>query len=134
MATSSRNEETYRAGLAMRKTVMGAPHVERSLEQVSDFSRPVQEMVTQFAWGEIWCRPGLDPKIRSMLNLAMLTALNKPHELAGHVRGAINNGVTEQEIQEVLLQTMAYCGAPAALESFRIADEVLSEFRTQQSE
>lgn len=79
--------------------------------------------------GEIWGRPGLDLKIRSMLNLAMLTALNRSHELAGHVRGALNNGVTEQEIQEVLLQTMVYCGAPAGLESFRTAEGVIAEFK-----
>jgi len=108
---------------------MGAVHVDRSLGEASDFSRPIQEMVTEYAWGKVWSRPGLDPKTRSMLNLAMLTALNRPHELAGHVRGAINNGVTEQEIQEILLQTMIYCGAPAALESFRVAEMVLRETR-----
>lgn len=108
---------------------MGASHVKRSLDQASDFSRPLQELVTEYAWGEIWGRPGLDTKTRSMLNLAMLTALNRSQELAGHVRGALNNGVSEQEIQEVLLQTMIYCGAPAALEAFRTADEVIAGFR-----
>lgn len=94
-----------------------------------DFSRPVQELVTEFAWGEIWSRPGLDLKTRSMLNLAMLTALNRSSELAGHVRGALNNGVTEEQIQEVLLQTFVYCGAPAALEAFRIAEQTISAYK-----
>lgn len=85
---------------------MGTVHVNQTLSQASDFSRPIQELITEFAWGEIWGRPGLDLKTRSMLNLAMLAALNRSHELAGHVRGALNNGVTELEIQEVLLQTL----------------------------
>lgn len=118
---------SYDAGLTIRKQVMGKEHVERALGQASNFSAPIQELVTRYAWGEIWCRPGLEPKVRSMLNVAMLTALNRPQELAGHIRGAINNGVTEAEIQEILLQTMIYCGAPAALESFRVADKVLQE-------
>jgi 4-carboxymuconolactone decarboxylase len=124
---SGTHQDSYNRGFNTRKAVMGAAHVERSLGQTSDFSRPIQEMVTEYAWGKVWSRPGLDPKTRSMLNLAMLTALNRPHEFAGHVRGAVNNGVTEQEIQEVLLQTMIYCGAPAALESFRVAETVLQE-------
>jgi 4-carboxymuconolactone decarboxylase len=126
---SGTHQDSYDRGLSTRKTVMGAAHVDRSLGEASDFSRPIQEMVTEYAWGKVWSRPGLDPKTRSMLNLAMLTALNRPHELAGHVRGAVNNGVTEQEIQEILLQTMIYCGAPAALESFRVAEMVLRETR-----
>jgi 4-carboxymuconolactone decarboxylase len=108
---------------------MGALHVEQALGQASDLSRPIQELVTEYAWGEIWGRPGLDLKTRSMLNLAMLAALNRSHELAGHLRGALNNGVTEQEIQEILLQTMIYCGAPAALEAFRIAEQAISEYK-----
>jgi 4-carboxymuconolactone decarboxylase len=126
---SGTHQDSYNRGFSTRKAVMGAAHVEHSLGQTSDFSRPIQEMVTEYAWGKVWSRPGLDPKTRSMLNLAMLTALNRPHEFAGHVRGAVNNGVTEQEIQEVLLQTMIYCGAPAALESFRVAETVLQEMR-----
>ena len=110
---------------------MGAIHVEQALGQASDFSRPIQELVTEYAWGEIWGRPGLDLKTRSILNLAMLSALNRSHELGGHVRGALNNGVTEQEIQEVLLQAMIYCGAPAALESFRIAEKAILEFERE---
>lgn len=131
MTISGTHQESYDTGLGIRKTVMGAAHVEGSLGQTSDFSRPVQELVTEYAWGKVRSRTGLDPKTRSMLNLAMLTALNRPHEFAGHVRGAVNNGLTEQEIQEVLLQTMIYCGAPAALESFRVAEIVLREMRQQ---
>ncbi|PYI65510.1 4-carboxymuconolactone decarboxylase [Arthrobacter livingstonensis] len=110
---------------------MGEAYVNRTFEGVSDFCRPVQELVTEYAWGKVWSRPGLDHKTRSMLNLAMLTALNRPQELAGHVRGALNNGVTELQIQEVLLQTLIYCGAPAALESFRVTESVLQDIRNQ---
>ena len=123
---------SFLAGLAMREKVMGREHVRKVLEQASDFSLPIQELVTEFAWGRIWTRVGLDPRTRSMLNIAMLTALNRSHELAGHVRGALNNGVTEQEIQEVLIQTMVYCGAPAALESFRVAEETITLYRSEQ--
>jgi len=123
------HQDSYNTGVSIRKTVMGAAHVEHSLGQTSDFSRPIQEMITEYAWGKVWSRPGLDPKTRSMLNLAMLTALNRPHEFAGHVRGAVANGVTEEQIQEILLQTMIYCGAAAALDSFRVAETVLKEIR-----
>lgn len=111
MTISGTRQESYETGLGIRKNVMGAAHVERSLGQASDFSGPVQELVTEYAWGKVWSRPGLDLKTRSMLNLAMLTALNRSHEFAGHVHGAVRNGVTEQEIREELLQTMIYCGA-----------------------
>lgn len=121
------HKQTYEAGIAMRKQVLGADHVERSLAQVSDFSRPVQELVTEYCWGAVWTRNGLEPKTRSMLNLAMLTALNRSHELGVHVRGALNNGVTVEEIQEILLQAAIYVGVPAALESFRIAEQVIEE-------
>ena len=99
------------------------------MAQVSDFSRPVQEYVTRCCWGEVWDRPGLDRRTRSLLNLVMLTALGRRPELAVHVRGALTNGVTETEIQEALLQATAYCGAPAGLEAFRVADGVLAETR-----
>lgn len=121
----------FERGLRVRRDVLGAQHVDRSLAQVSDFSRPVQEFVTEFCWGAVWDRPQLDRRTRSLLNLAMLTALNRMHEFAVHVRGAINNGCTEEEIREVLLQTAAYCGAPAALESFRVAERVLDELRSE---
>lgn len=121
------HKQTYEAGIIMRKQVLGADHVERSLARVSDFSRPVQELVTEYCWGAVWTREGLEPKTRSMLNLAMLTALNRSHELGVHVRGALNNGVTTEEIQEVLLQAAIYVGVPAALESFRVAEQVIEE-------
>ncbi|MCM3895879.1 MULTISPECIES: carboxymuconolactone decarboxylase family protein [Gordonia] len=123
------HDETYREGIEMRKTVLGAAHVQRSLDNVTEFSRPIQELVTEYCWGAVWTRPGLDRKTRSLLNLAMLTTLNRGHELAVHVRGAVTNGCTEEEIQEVLIQTAIYAGVPAALESFRIAEATLSEIR-----
>lgn len=121
--------DLYEAGLAKRKAVLGEKHVERSLAAASDFARPMQELVTEYCWGAIWTREGLDDRTRSLVNLAMLTALNRGHELSVHVRGAVANGVTEQEIQEVLMQTAIYCGVPAALESFRIAEATLAELR-----
>ncbi len=119
--------ELFEAGLKVRREVLGAEHVDRSLSQVSEFSRPIQELVTEYCWGVVWNRDGLPRKTRSLINLAMLTALNRSHELGVHVRGALNNGATEQEIQEVLLQTAIYVGVPAALESFRVADKILKE-------
>ena len=122
--------ETYQLGLEMRRQVLGAEHVERSLANATEFTRPVQELVTEYCWGEIWSREGLPPRTRSLLNLVMLTALNRSHELAVHVRGAVRNGVSEGEIQEALLQTAIYVGVPAALESFRVAEQVLDELRS----
>ena len=114
-------------GEKIRRDVLGSEHVDRSLAQVSDFSRPLQNFVTEVAWGEVWSRPGLDRRTRSLLNLGMLTALNRQTELGVHVRGAIRNGCSVEEIQEALLQTAVYCGAPAALEAFRTAERVLKE-------
>jgi 4-carboxymuconolactone decarboxylase len=125
------NDESYQRGLKIRREVVGDAHVDRSLAAASEFARPLQEYVTATAWGQIWSRPGLDRRTRSLLTLALLTALNRNHELAVHVRGAITNGCTTQEIQEVLLQTAVYCGAPAALESFRVAERVLNELATE---
>ncbi|MDQ0819621.1 4-carboxymuconolactone decarboxylase [Arthrobacter sp. V4I6] len=133
MDSKDTRASTYEEGLATRKEVLGASHVERSLGQVSEFSRPIQELVTEYCWGAVWTREGLDRRSRSMINLAMLTALNRPHELGVHVRGAINNGVSEQEIQEVLMQTAIYVGVPAALESFRIAETVLNELKVSET-
>lgn len=118
---------TFEDGMQARKQVLGDRHVERSMSRVSEFSEPVQRLVTEHCWGDIWTRDGLDRRTRSLLNLGMLTAMNRMHEFAVHVRGAVRNGCTEQEIQEVLLQTAVYCGAPAALESFRVAESVLEE-------
>lgn len=114
-------------GLEVRRAVLGAEHVDRSLEQASAFSRPMQELVTEYCWGAVWARPGLEHKTRSLLNIAMLTALDRPHELRLHLHGALNNGVTAKEIQEVLLQAAIYCGVPAAMDAFRVAEEVLAE-------
>ncbi|WAC71809.1 carboxymuconolactone decarboxylase family protein [Roseateles sp. SL47] len=122
-----KNPTLFDEGLATRREVLGADVVEAALKNATDFNIDMQELVTQYCWGDVWNRPGLDRKTRSMLNLAMLTALNKPHELKLHVRGALNNGVTQDEIKEVLLQTAIYCGVPAAMDAFRTAGEVLKE-------
>lgn len=126
------NKEHFERGLEVRKKVLGEEYVNESLARATDFSRPMQEFVTEYCWGEIWTRPGLDRKTRSMLNLAMLTALNRPHEIKLHVRGALNNGVTKEEIREVFLQAAVYCGVPAAIDSFRIAQEVFAEEEKRQ--
>jgi len=121
------NKELYDSGLQTRREVLGAEYVDASIRSADDFSMPMQELVTQYCWGDVWNRPGLDRRTRSLLNLAMITALNRPHELRLHVRGAINNGVTKDEIKEVFLQAAVYCGVPAAIDSFRNAREVFKE-------
>lgn len=118
---------TFDAGLQVRREVLGREHVDRSLAAASEFARPLQELVTEYCWGAVWARPGLDRRTRSLLNIAMLTALGKSHELGVHVRGALTNGVTAEEIREVLLQAAIYCGVPAALEAQRTAERVLAE-------
>ena len=123
---------TLEIGLQTRREVLGHEHVDRSLAQASAFSRPMQELVTEYCWGAVWSRPGLDRRTRSLLNIAMLTALGRSHELAIHVRGALRNGVTPDEIQEALLQTAIYCGVPAALEAQRTAERVLAEAEADQ--
>ncbi|MFG2969398.1 MULTISPECIES: carboxymuconolactone decarboxylase family protein [unclassified Streptomyces] len=115
------------AGDAMRRRVLGDAHVDRSRANATPFSRPLQDLVTEYCWGAVWTRPGLEPATRSLLNIAMLTALGKPDELRLHVRGAINNGCTTEQIQEVLLQAAVYCGVPAALEASRAAQQVMAE-------
>ncbi|MFE5707439.1 4-carboxymuconolactone decarboxylase [Rhodococcus sp. ACS1] len=127
MHTDRTHRETYEAGLQVRREVVGAEYVTRALADASEFSSSMQDLVTEYCWGAIWTRPGLDRRTRSLINLAMLTALNRPKEFATHVRGAVTNGATHDEIREVLLQTAVYVGVPAAIESFRIADEILSE-------
>ncbi len=122
------SDSLYETGLGVRREVLGAEHVDRSLERASEFSAPMQELVTEYCWGAIWSRPGLQRRERSLINLAMLTALNRSHELGVHVRGALRNGVTPEEIREVLLQSAIYCGVPAAIEAFRVADAVLAEW------
>ena len=119
----------FEQGLEVRRAVLGREHVDRSLEQSSEFMRPMQELVTEYCWGAVWTRPGLDRRTRSLLNLGMLTALGKSHELGAHVRGALTNGCSEEEIQEALLQASIYCGVPAGLEAFRVAERALDEAR-----
>ena len=121
------NQELFDQGLKTRREVLGAEYVDAAIQNADDFNRDMQELVTQYAWGDIWNRPGLDRKTRSLLNLAMLTALTRPHELKLHLRGALTNGVSKDEIKEVFLQTAVYCGAPAAIDSFRTAKEVFKE-------
>lgn len=119
--------EKFAQGLAMRKQVLGEDYVNNSLNNADDFTMPLQELVTEYCWGTVWQREGLSPKMRSIANLAMITALNRPHELKLHVRGALNNGLSREEIREVLLQTAIYCGVPAAIDSFRVAKAVFAE-------
>ena len=121
------DEQDFERGLAMRKAVLGNEYVEKALASADAFSRPLQDLVTSFAWGQVWTREELPPRTRSLVNLAMLSALNRPHELRIHLRGAVNNGCTNEEIREVLLQTAVYCGFPAAIDAFRAAREVLVE-------
>ena len=121
------DKTTFDKGLSIRREVLGAEFVDHAFATADDFNRPLQELVTQYCWGEVWGRPGLDKKTRSLLNLAMLSALNRPHEVKMHVRGALKNGVTKEEIKEVFLQVAIYCGVPAGVDSFRIAREVFKE-------
>jgi 4-carboxymuconolactone decarboxylase len=117
----------FETGLEIRKSVLGREFVEAAFENADDFNREQQELVTEYCWGAVWGRPGLDKKTRSLLNLAMISALNRPHELKMHVAGALRNGVTRDEIKEVFLAVMIYAGVPACVDSFRIAREVFNE-------
>ena len=130
MSEFTNTSDLFKKGLAVRQEVLGADHVQRSLESATEFSAPIQELVTEYCWGAVWSREGLDRKVRSLINIAMLTTLNRGHELGVHVRGAIRNGCTVTEIQEVLMQTAIYVGVPASLESFRIAEAKLNEMRS----
>jgi 4-carboxymuconolactone decarboxylase len=120
------DQDMHARGLKNRKEVLGEAHVERSFATADDFSRPYQEMITEYCWGAVWDRPGLSRKTRSLLNIAMLTALNREDEFKLHVRAAFRNGVTRDEIREVLLQTAIYCGVPAANSAFKQAREVFA--------
>ena len=121
------NKELFEKGLAIRKSVLGAEYVEKSIAAADDFNRPMQELTTEYCWGWCWGREGLDKKTRSIINLAMISALNRPNELKMHVKGAIRNGLTKEEIREVLLQVAIYCGIPAGVDSFRVAKEAFAE-------
>lgn len=122
------NDELFERGLKIRKEVLGAEFVEKSIASADDFNMPMQRLTTEYCWGAVWGREdGLPKKTRSMLNLAMLCALNRPHELKMHLGGAIRNGVTRDEIREVLLQVAIYCGIPAGVDAFRVARETFAE-------
>jgi 4-carboxymuconolactone decarboxylase len=121
------DKATFDKGLAIRKAVLGAEYVEKSMKMVDDFNKPMQELVTEYCWGAVWGREGLDKKTRSMLNLAMISILNRQHELKLHVKGALTNGVTRDEIREIFMQVAIYAGVPAGVDSFRIAREAFAE-------
>lgn len=121
------NKEAFEKGLKTRREVLGSEYVDNAIKNAGEFNMPMQELVTEYCWNDIWNRPGLDRRSRSMINLSMLTALNRPHELKLHLKGAINNGLTKDEIREILMQTAIYCGVPAAIDSFRCAKEVFAE-------
>lgn len=117
----------FKKGLEIRRSVLGREFVNKTIGDADEFSHPFHDLVTEYCWGTVWTRPGLSCQIRSLINLAMLTALNRPHELRLHLRGALNNGCTKEQILEVLLQTAIYCGVPAASDSFRVAKEFFEE-------
>lgn len=123
----------FEPGLQMRRKVLGPAHVERSLSNAGSFQAELQELVTAFAWGTVWTREGLPPKTRSMITVAMLVALGKQKELEGHLRGALNNGVTVDELKEILLHTAVYCGFPAAIEGFRTAAAVIEQHQSEKT-
>jgi len=121
------NQELFDKGMEIRRSVLGDSYVDSALAQMNGFNRPLQELVTQYCWGEVWGREGLSKRDRSMINLAMIGILNRQHELKAHVKGAINNGLTKDEIAEVLLQVGVYGGIPAAVDSFRTANEAFAD-------
>lgn len=121
------SNELFERGLAIRKAVLGKEYVEKSLASADDISRPMQELSTEYCWGRVWSRPGLERRDRSLINLGMIAALNRPHELKLHVKAALTNGVTREEICEVFLQVAVYCGIPAGIDSVRIAREAFAE-------
>ncbi|NIB38286.1 4-carboxymuconolactone decarboxylase [Pseudomaricurvus alkylphenolicus] len=117
----------FENGLKLRRNTLGAEYVDRSIDNANAFNQPLQQLVTEYCWGDVWQREGLALRTRSLINLAMLTALNRPKELALHIRGALNNDCSVEEIREVLLQTAIYCGVPAAIDSFRVAADIFEE-------
>ena len=119
--------EVYENGMKVRRAVLGDKHVDRSLEKITPFNSEFQDLITRYAWGEIWTRPGLPRHARSLITLAMMVALNRAEEFKLHVRAAFNNGVTRDEIKEVILQTAIYCGVPAANHAFHTAEELFAE-------
>ena len=127
-------DNAFERGLALRKQVLGADYVERSIANADEFSRAMQELSTEYCWGTIWARPGLSMRDRSLLNLGMISALNRPHELKLHIRGALRNGLSRDEIKEVLLQVAVYCGIPAGMASFQLAKEAFAELDAEHSD
>ena len=125
------SSKLFQQGLEVRRAVLGGEYVDNSIANASEFMVDFQKLVTEYCWGDVWTRPGLDRKHRSMLNLAMLTALNRPNELKLHLRGAITNGVSRDEIKEILLQACIYAGIPAGLDAFKVADGVFKEMDAQ---
>ena len=121
------NDDLYQRGMQIRRAVLGDEYVDKSLATADDFSRPIVELSTEYCWGRVWGRPGLERRDRSLLNLAMIAALNRPHELKIHVKGALTNGLTRAEICEVFLQVAIYCGIPASLDAFKTASGVFKE-------
>lgn len=121
---TSQENELFERGLKVRREVLGEEYVNKALANVNAFNEDLQQLVTRYCWGEIWTRPGLSRRDRSIINLAMISALNRPHELRLHLRGALNNGLTKEEVREILLQVTIYCGVPAGVDSFRAAQEV----------
>jgi 4-carboxymuconolactone decarboxylase len=126
------DREHYAAGMTVRRAVLGDTHVDRSLQNLNEFNREFQDLITRYGWGEIWTRPGLSRHSRSLITLAMMVALNRADEFRLHVRAAFNNGVTPEEIKEVLLQTAIYCGLPAANSAFHAAQEILTELNKKE--
>jgi 4-carboxymuconolactone decarboxylase len=120
-------DDAYEEGLKIRKAVLGEEYVNRALASVNSFNAPLQKLVTEYCWGKVWGRPGLDRKQRSMLNLAMISCLNRPHELRLHIAGALKNGVSRDEIREIFMQVAIYAGVPAGVDSFRAAKEVFAQ-------
>ena len=125
------DRETYEKGREIRTAVLGTEYVERAAANADEFSQPLQDLVTEYCWGAVWGREGLSLKTRSMLNLAMIATLNRPQELATHIRGALTNGVTRDEIREIFLQVGVYAGIPAAVDSFRVARAAFAELEDQ---
>jgi len=121
------DKQTYETGLKIRSEVLGKEYVENSMKNADDFNKPFQEFVTEYCWGAGWGRPGLSRKERSMLNLAMISILNRPHELKLHIRGALTNGLTKDQIREIFMQVAIYAGVPAGVDAFRQAREVFAE-------
>jgi len=122
------DEQRYTKGMAVRRAVLGDQHVDRAQANLNEFNREFQQLITRYAWGEIWTRPGLPRETRSLMTICMMVALNREDELKLHLRAALNNGVTIEQIKEALLQTAIYCGVPAANAAFTIAQQVVSEF------